>query len=242
MTGRPDQRPAIAHALAAAPLLRGVAPEPLDRFAAHARLVDAQEGGVIVDGEDESTDVYVVLHGAVRVTVRTPGGKEAILGNFHEGDLFGEMAAIDDAPRSARIAALTRARLAVVPARAFLDLVFAAPQACHGLLRLLTARIRQQNERLLEHAALPSRLRLYAELLRLSRPRPAEGSAARAISPPPTQSDLAARIGVRREAVSREMAALARRGLVRATRGAIHIPDAGALRREVEAGLADARD
>ncbi|MBX9702030.1 MAG: Crp/Fnr family transcriptional regulator, partial [Acetobacteraceae bacterium] len=166
-----SQRGTLVQALAALPLLRDVAADALERFAAHAHLADAPEGGVIVDGEERGTDVYFVLHGAVRVTVRTPGGKEAILGDFHEGDLFGEMAAIDDAPRSARIAALTRARLAAVPARAFLELVFAAPPACHRLLQLLTARIRQQNERLLEHAALPSRLRLYAELLRQARPR-----------------------------------------------------------------------
>lgn len=173
MTSTPALRSPVAHALAATPLLRDVAPGPLERFAAHARLADAQEGGMILDGEEESTDVYFVLHGTVRVTMRTPGGKETILGDFAEGALFGEMAAIDDAPRSARIVALTRARLAAVPARAFLELVFAAPEACHRLLRLLTARIRGQNERLLEHAALPSRLRLRAELLRLSRPWPA---------------------------------------------------------------------
>jgi len=229
---------ALAQSLAAMPLLREVAPEALARLAARARLAEAPEGGMILDGEEESTDVYFVLHGAVRVTLRTPGGREAILGDFVEGALFGEMAAIDDAPRSARIVALTRARLAAVPARAFLDLVFAAPEACHRLLRLLTARVRSQNERLLEHAALPSRLRLQAELLRLSRAWPAGGAVARCISPPPTQADLAARIGVRREAVSREMAALARRGLVRTARGAIHLPDPEAMRREIDAGLA----
>jgi CRP-like cAMP-binding protein len=238
MTQPPTQRTPVAQALAGVPLLRQVPPEVLERFAAHAHLADAPEGGMIVDGEEESTDVYFVLRGTVRVTVRTPGGKEAILGDFAEGALFGEMAAIDDAPRSARIAAVSRARLAAVPARAFLELVFAAPEACHGLLRLLTARIRQQNERLLEHAALPSRHRLLAELLRLSRPWPEGGAKARSITPPPTQSDLAARIGVRREAVSREMAALARRGLIATTRGAIHLRDAEALRREVAAGLA----
>ena len=230
--------PKVALALAAMPLLKGVAPAVLDRFAAHARLTDAQEGGLIVDGEEESTDVYFVLHGVVRVALRTPGGKEAILGDFAEGALFGEMAAIDDAPRSARIVAMTRARLAAVPARAFLDLVFASPEASHRVLRLLTARIRGQNERLLEHAALPSRLRLHAELLRLSRPWPDGGKAARSISPPPTQSDLANRIGVRREAVSREMAALARRGLIQVTRGAIHVTNAEALQREIDAGFA----
>jgi CRP/FNR family transcriptional regulator, cyclic AMP receptor protein len=220
--------------LAAVPFLAGVEPAVLTRLAAAARLADAEPGALILDGEDATTDVYLVLRGEVRVTLRTEGGKETILGDFAETALFGEMAAIDGAPRSARIAALTRARLVVLPATAFLEFVFAAPVVCHRLLRLLTARIRAQNERLLEHAALPARLRLAAELLRLARRR-ADG--ALLITPPPTGSDLAARIGVRREAVSRELAAFRRSGWVRASRGALLLAEPVALREAIDAGL-----
>jgi CRP/FNR family cyclic AMP-dependent transcriptional regulator len=224
----------LATALAQQPFLADLDGQVLARFANRARLVEAGEGGLILDGEDTTTDVYLVLRGTVRVTLRTEGGKEAILGDFAEGALIGEMAAIDAAPRSARIVALSRARLATAPAAAFLELVFAAPAVCHRLLRMLTSRIRAQNQRLLEHAALPSRLRLQADLLRLARMR-ADGTLG--ISPPPTGSELAARIGVRREAVSRELAELARRGAIRATRGALIIVTPTEMADAVEAGL-----
>lgn len=226
-------------ALAKHPLLADLDVHALARFAGHARLVEAGEGGLIVDDEDRTTDVYFVLRGAVRVTLRTEGGKETILGDFAEGSLFGEMAAIDAAPRSARIVALSRARLAAVPAAAFLDLVFTAPAVCHRLLRTLTGRIRAQNQRLLEYAALPSRLRLQADLLRLARMR-ADGTLG--ISPPPTGSELAARIGVRREAVSRELAELARQGVIRVTRGSLIIVTPAAMVAAVEAGIRGARE
>ncbi len=80
-------------------------------------------------------------------------------------------------------------------------------------MQLLSERVRTGNARLVEHAALTIRFRLYAELLREARPR-APGSPERIISPPPVQQVLAGRIGARREAVSREIADLIRRGVV----------------------------
>lgn len=230
----PDPTIALARALSSCPILEGVDAAPLRRLASHARLVDAEEGCLIVEGEDASTDVYFVLRGTVRVTVHTEGGVGTILGDFADGAFFGEMAAITAAARSAQIVAMTRANLARVPAAAFLDLIFTAPPACHRLLRLLSDRIRGANQRLLEYAALPSRLRLHAELLRQAKPR---NDGVLVISPPPTGADLAARIGVRREAVSREMAGMARRGWVRATRGALILAKPRELREAVAAGM-----
>lgn len=147
------------------------------------------------------------------------------------------MAAIDGVPRSARVEALVRTRLCLVPAAAFLQLAFEAPEVGLRLMRLLTARVRAGNRRLLEHMALPVRLRLAAELLRLARCRP-DGTLV--LSPPPTEEELGSRIDARREAVSRELSAFGRAGLVRRGRGALVLPDPTALRRLVAGGLDDA--
>ena len=228
-----------AQALARLPLLAGVQANVLARLASHARWVEAEPGEMVVDFDDPTTDVFFVLQGGVRVLVRTADGERTqILGDFAAGDMVGEMSAIDDAPRSARVDALVRTRLCVVPASAFLELLFTARSAGLQVMRLLTSRIREQNRRLLENAALPIRLRLVSELLRLGRPRP---DGAKAVTPPPTQEELAARIGTRRETVSREMAALVREGLLRRTRGSCVLPDPAALRAMVEAGLEQPR-
>ncbi len=223
-----------AHALARLAFLAGAPADALARFAAHARWIDAGPNETLVDFDDVTTDVFFVVQGSVRVLVRTADGEHTqILGDFVAGDLVGEMSAIDDAPRSARVEALVRTRLCVVPAAAFLDLAFTARSVGLRLMRLFTARIRGQNQRLLEYTVLPTRLRLAAELLRLSRPRP-DGT--RAVSPPPTQEEMAARVGARRETVSRELSALTRAGLLRRTRAAFVLDDPAALRAAVEAG------
>lgn len=223
-----------ARALAQFAFLAGAPAEALGRFLAHARWIDAEPNETVIDFYDVTTDVFFVVQGNVRVLVLTADGEHTqILGDFATGDLVGEMSAIDDAPRSARVEALVRTRLCVVPAAAFLDLAFAVRNVGLRLMQLLTARIRTQNQRLLEHTALPARLRLAAELLRLSRRRP-DGT--HAVSPPPTQEELAARVGARRETVSRELSALARAGLLRRTRAAFVLDDPAALRAAVEAG------
>ena len=164
------------------------------------RWVNAAAGQTVVGFEDRTTDVYLILQGAVRVAMRTADGERTeILGDFAAGDIVGEMSAIDDAPRSAQVEALVATRLCVAPARALLDLAFGSPQVGLRLMRLLTARVRLLNLQRLERTALPAQLRLATELLRLACPR-ADGSGM--VSPPPTQEELASRIGTRRETVS----------------------------------------
>ena len=220
-------------ALARLAFLDGTPDDVLARFAAQARWVDAAPGQAVMDYDDPATEVFFVVQGEVRVLVRTGDGERTqILGDFGAGDLVGEMSAIDGAPRSARVEALVRTRLCIVPAAAFLDLVAGPAPVGLRLLRRLTARIRGQNRLLLERSALPTGLRLAAELLRLARAR-ADGTAS--ISPPPTQEELAERIGARRETVSRELSGLARAGLLHRTRAALVLDDAAGLARLVEA-------
>ena len=221
--------------LARHPLLAGADPGLVAGLAARARWIDATPEQIVLDFEDRTTDVYLILQGNVRVLVRSADGERTqILGDFGPGELVGEMSAIDDTPRSAMVEALVRTRLCALPAASFLDAAFSSRLVGLRLLRLLTARVREQNGRLFEHAALPTRLRLAAELLRLARPRP-DGT--RALSPPPTQEELAARIGTRRETVSRELATLARAGMLARTRGALVLSDPAALQGMVDGGL-----
>ncbi len=205
---------------------------------AHARLCVA--GEVVLDFEDAGTDLYFIQEGGVRVAVRTPGGNELILADLGPGNRFGEIAAIDGEGRSACVTALYQTRLLVLPGAVFMRTVMAEIPAALALMRTLTARLREKDERLLELVTLPVRLRLCAELLRLSRTRSSGGG--RVISPPPPHHELASRIGTRREVVSREFGELVRGGLIEADRRAIRLLKPQALIQAVRQGFAGARD
>lgn len=218
-------------------LLKDIDARLAQRHAARVTRTAYEPGALVLDFDDVGTDVFFIETGSVRVVVRNAGGREVILGDLREGAIFGEMAAIDDQPRSASITALNRSSVARMSGPAFRDMAAEVPAVALRVMRVLTGRIRLGNERLLEMATLSLKHRLHAELLREARPRP--GSGELVISPPPLQHVLAARIGGRREAVSREIAGMLRRGQLKRTASALVIARPEALRDELERLLGD---
>lgn len=222
-------------ALAATQLLRGLEPAVTDRLAAAASLREVAAGTQVLGHEDAGDEVFFVLKGGVRVIVIASFGREIIFTDHGPGEQFGELAAIDGAPRSANVTALHATQLLVLPAPAFRAALAASPIMAGRLVAQMTARIRSLSARFVEVALGSVRHRLVAALMREARPR-AGHPGEHVISPPPRHHVLAARIGVRREAVTRELAALERLGLVRQDARGIYITRAVALKDLVEAG------
>lgn len=194
---------------------------------------------VLVDFEDDSTDVFFIVAGDVRVLNRTLAGKEIILGEMRGGQFFGELSAIDGVGRSANVTALTRGEACIVSAPVFRELIYASPVLAERVMRLLAGRVRELNARLLEQSVLDLRHRLYSELLRLSSPRPGQ-EPERVVTPPPYHHVLAARIGCRREQVTREFTHLSQEGLIERTRGALVLKNPAELEARVVQALREA--
>ena len=205
-------------------------------FEARTRCRSFNPNETLVDFDDPSTDVYFLTSGDVRVLIRTRSGKEVILGEMRAGSVFGELAAIDGIARSANVTGLTRGEVCTMSAAVFRELIFASPTIADRLLRLLTRRVRDLDARIMEHTVLDLRHRLYAELIRLSIPRGGhEGE--RVVTPPPYHHVLAARIGCRREQVTREFTTMAGEGLIERTRGALVLTKPEVLQSRVAAAL-----
>lgn len=197
------------------------------------RRFDPEE--TLVDFDDVTTDVYFLLSGDVRVLMRTAAGKEVILDEMRSGELFGELAAMDGIKRSANVTALTRGEACVMPATVFREIVYANQPVAERLFCVMSSRIRELNERFMEQTVLDLRHRLYSELLRLSSPRGI--STERVVTPPPFHHILAARIGCRREQVTREFSMMAQEGLIERTRGALVLRQPEVLKERVAEAL-----
>lgn len=208
--------------------------------AATLKYLDAQcfwrDAGVkewIIEHAEEGTDVFFVTAGEVRVLIQAATGREVILADIKAGDFFGEMSAIDGQPRSASIRVLTNATIARMSAVVFREILREQPAVSAQLLELMVARVRSLLERINEFSSLDVRHRIYAEILRLSRPDPANSVGA-ILSPPPSHSEIAARISTRREMVARELKALERAGLLARRRGAYVIINIRSLVQRLE--------
>lgn len=214
------------------PLFRDLPEDVSRRYARACFWKDYNQHELVLDIEDETTDVRFVLSGKVRIISRIAVGKEVILDEMSEGEFFGEIAAIDGWPRSANVTTLTKSRICIMPQKQFLDILRESPDVSFAVMKLLADRVRQLNMRLAEHSFLQAKHRLYAELLRLSRPRPGNPDQ-RSVSPPPIQRELAERIGSRREVVSRELNALEKQGHIEKSSRAIVLVKPGELQRRI---------
>ena len=167
---------------------------------------------IIAHGEGDR-EVFFVLAGSARVTLFSVSGKEVAYRAIHRGDIFGELAAIDGKARSASVIAMEPTRAAILAPEAFRSLLNSHPSLGWALLVHLSGVVRRMTERVYEFSTLVVRERVICELLR----RADEAGARRgaeAVIPAPRQLELAAAISTHREAVSREMSLLSKKGLI----------------------------
>jgi CRP/FNR family transcriptional regulator, cyclic AMP receptor protein len=186
----------------------------------------------IVDYQDNKTDVYFILHGQVRVTIFSKAGREVAFRDLETGELFGELAAIDGKPRAANVVALTDCVLASMPERALWDVLHQHQSVADAMLRRLASNVRALTERVFEFSTLAVRSRIHAELLRLAR-QSDKGTRPVTITPMLTHAELASRLSTHREAVTRELAELARLGVIERSGNDLVIPDVEVLERLV---------
>ena len=216
-------------------LFKSLSTEQDERFSARCLLSSIGPNELVVDFEDPSAELFLIISGSVRVILRISTGREVILGEFSEGEFFGELSAVDGETRSANVTAMVNTKLLRMPRSVFLEILRDAPEVALDVMQSLSRLIREQNTRLAEHTFLAAKYRLYAELLRLSRPRKGHQDQ-RSITPPPIQQSLAERIGCRREVVSREIAKLERENVVERSRGALILSDVRALNARLSEG------
>jgi CRP/FNR family cyclic AMP-dependent transcriptional regulator len=104
----------------------------------HSHTYDA--GATIFEAGDAAEGMYVVIYGAVEIRLH---GK--VLERVLPGGIIGEMALIEELPRSATAVALEETRLNVVNKERFLDLVRQNPYFALQVMEALAGRLRRMN-------------------------------------------------------------------------------------------------
>lgn len=110
-------------------LFTGLPEASLDAIESRCRTRSFRAGELVLHHNEDSTDLFFVLDGRVRVVVYSAMGKSVAFRDIREGDVFGELAALDHGPRSANVIALSDTRLAVIPAPEFRKLLGGHPEA-----------------------------------------------------------------------------------------------------------------
>jgi CRP-like cAMP-binding protein len=187
----------------------------------------------IIDRETNSTDVYFVASGSVRIVDYSLTGREITFDDIVAGGHFGELAALDGAPRSASVVATMSTLTASLDAAAFREVLATHPPIALALLQRLARIIRQSTGRIMDLSSLGANNRIYSELLREARAGGMTGNRA-VIRPIPVHADLAGRVSTTRETVARVLNDLARKRIVQRESGGLAILDVRRLSAMVE--------
>lgn len=207
------------------PLFANLSLGQIEQLTALARSHRYRRNHVIFNEGDPGTALYMIVKGRVKVSQSSPDGKERTLALLSPGDVFGELALLDELARSADAVVVEDSELLVVPRKDFLGFIITQPQAAMSLLVVLSQRLRHTNLLVHDAAFFDVRGRLARVLLDLARADGETEPGGALVCPRLTQTELASMVGVTRESVNKWLRHYERAGLITRRRGRLVILD-----------------
>jgi CRP/FNR family transcriptional regulator len=203
-------------------IFSGLSAEEVSRIAAHARSLRRARGEFIYMPGDRADCVYVVRRGRVKLSVISDSGKEIAIDIIQPGEILGEFALLDDAPRSNMAQALDEVLLWVFDKRDFTHLLLSRPQLALSYIRLVGNRRRRMEKKLSDvtSKAVSARVCELLHELAVEGPEPA---AAGDCLVPLTHHDVASLIGAARQTTTSVLNDMERRGVIELGRGWVRI-------------------
>ena len=148
---------------------------------------------------------------------------------LHSGDYFGELALLDDEPRSADAIAVEATTAFMLPAAEFKGFIVENPRVAMQMLSAMSRRyIRRLTDAVEDAVFLDVPARLARSIVQMYESRPASDASTVIRT---TQADLASMVGATRESVNKWLGYFERRGWVRRSRGSLDVLDSPALTR-----------
>jgi len=198
-------------------MFQGLPPADVDAVLAATTRRTFAKHDIVFHRDDPGDSVHLVLKGRFAVRVMTPVGDVAMLGLRGPGESFGEMALVH--PESRRAATVQALEPAETRALAFSQLERLRPAVDRMLVAILAARVRRNDELLLDALYVPAERRVLRRLLEL-------GDTVTL-----TQEELAQLAGTSRATVNRVLRDEEKRGTLELGRGRASIRDRETLRR-----------
>ena len=209
------------------PFFSGLPDATVEKATAHLVTRTHPPNQVILLENDWGSSVYFILEGWVKIRTYNLDGKEVTLNILGKGEIFGEMAALDEVPRSTDVITLAPTVIGNLPAQDFVNLIYTEPMAGVRLAQLMGRRLRQVNRRLRLRES-DSMSRVADTILFL-----ADGQGKRTTEgteiPNLPHRELSSLSGLARETVTRVLTKLEKKGLIKRDQDTLRIPDINAL-------------
>jgi CRP/FNR family cyclic AMP-dependent transcriptional regulator len=183
------------------PLFSQASQDDLERLATHLIERRFPKDAIIVEEGLAGDYMYVIREGRVKVTKASEDGREKIMNIFGPGDFFGEMALLDQQPRSASVKTLEATQLLALSRRDFLEMLRTSSDLALSVIEELTRRLRDTGEQASSISFQKVQERARGLFERIAQDE--EGSGEWRITPVLTHQQIADMIGTSRETVTR---------------------------------------
>jgi CRP-like cAMP-binding protein len=211
------------------PFFAGLPGISVEKAVSHIVTRSHPANRVILLENDWGGSVYFILEGWAKIRTYNLDGKEVTLNILGKGEIFGEMAALDEVPRSTDVITLTPTTIGSIPAQDFVQLIHNEPLAGVRLSQLMAKRLRQVNRRLRLRES-DSTSRVADTLLFLAEGQGKLKQQGTEIPNLPHR-ELSSLSGLARETVTRVLTKLEKRALIKRDQDLMFIPDVPALER-----------
>jgi CRP/FNR family cyclic AMP-dependent transcriptional regulator len=212
------------------PFFEGLPEAAIESALSHVVARTHPPNQVILLENDWGSSVYFILEGWAKIRTYNLDGKEITLNILGTGEVFGEMAALDEVPRSTDVITLAPTTIGNMPAQDFVTLVKTEPLAGIRLAQLMGRRLRQVNRRLRLRES-DSTSRVADILLFLAEGQGKQGTSGGMRIPNLPHRELSSLSGLARETVTRVLSKLEKKGLIERDRDTLLIPDVYSLER-----------
>jgi CRP-like cAMP-binding protein len=128
--------------LAKIPLLQALEPELLAQLAAAMQLKELAKQDFLMHKGERGDELVFLLEGRLLAVDITPEGKQTGLNFLTPGDFLGELAIIDDLPRSATVVAIAPSMVALLPKAHAKKMIFENPVIAERMLRHISLKLR----------------------------------------------------------------------------------------------------
>jgi CRP/FNR family transcriptional regulator, cyclic AMP receptor protein len=212
------------------PLFERLSERELDALLALTTTKKVRKGQFLCRKGDPGISLFAVLEGRLRATGEGRDGKEVVLSLMDPGDVIGEIALLDQQPRSATVQAVDEATLLTLHRRDLVPFLERNPRAAIELAGVLAKRVRDLTELMEDTVFLGLPSRLAKKLLNLAARygRPAEGGGVRIELKLP-QHQLGELVGTSRESINKQLRQWGEEGLVHFEAGYVTIRDEARL-------------
>lgn len=145
------------------PYFSDLSDDLLQRVCESSEQIVIHEGETIIEEGSDSEEMYVVIDGELVVTKHS-AEREVELGRINPGDVVGEIALLDEAPRTATVSALRDTNAIRVPVSAFEDLL-SDPRVVRRMFRTVTSRLRGIEDTLRHEERMAALGKMAAQLM-----------------------------------------------------------------------------